>query len=76
MSAYNFIIKYRSGKTNVDADVLSRLNECDSDDIVEVSHHTVKALCNHSSVAYINTISCYGDESEDKDEDTVLDFGE
>ena len=48
LANYNFTIKYRSGSSNIDADILSRLH---SADIQEISEESVKAICNKVSVS-------------------------
>ena len=57
LSSFNFSIKYRSGKTNVDADFLSRLPSYES-----MSETVVEAICNSSQAlgqgAYEDHLVC------------------
>lgn len=59
LSNYNFRIKYKPGKTNVDADTLSRLpaltiDDCDRE---EISVESVGAICKAGAPLYIETMS-------------------
>ena len=67
LANYNFNIHYRSGITNVDADVLSRIqwpNILSDPDIVDfdesISTQSVKAICSSSMISYgyCETICC------------------
>ena len=70
LSAYNFNIKYRPGKTNADADGLSRLppDKSMDDSFHEVSQDTMKALCqSHVSTSCIETVCMSSDVLDDMD---------
>jgi hypothetical protein len=55
LSAYDFTIKYKPGKTNTDADILSRLpSSLDSYEVIAPS--SIHALCNIHVTPYINTL--------------------
>ena len=57
LGAYNFEIKYRSGKQNSDADGLSRIPQSATDNTFkQVSHESVKALCQNLENVYVDTI--------------------
>ena len=56
LGVYNFEIIYRPGKSNVDADSLSRLPT--SQDTNHISANSIKSICNKISIPYIETISC------------------
>ena len=64
LANYDFMIKYRSGQHNIDADALSRLPESsqtsiiqDSEKYTTISNDKVKAYC-HSQFAHPMFISC------------------
>jgi hypothetical protein len=57
LGAYNFQIKYRSGKQNSDADGLSRIPLCSTDGTYkQVSQESVKAICQNQEIGYVDTI--------------------
>ena len=51
LSSYNFNIRYRSGKSNGDADALSRLPHYTTSNFDEIGKETIRALC-HVRVAH------------------------
>ena len=63
-SAYNFSIKYRPGKSNADADGLSRLPQ---DTFDEVSHDTIRACLGHMNTSCIETVCMTSDVLDDMD---------
>jgi hypothetical protein len=70
LSAYNFTIKYRPGKNNADADGLSRLPQENSgcDTLNEMSHDTIRALCQcHTTASCIETVCMSTDVLDDID---------
>lgn len=56
LGVYNFEIIYRSGKSNADADTLSRLPSTAEN--IKISADSVKTICNRTTVPFIETISC------------------
>lgn len=60
LSAYNFDLKYRPGKTNADADALSRLPGIpilQKQDVTTVSSDSVTAICDASNICpFIETL--------------------
>jgi len=51
LSAYNFTIKYKAGKHNIDADILSRLPE-----YKEISESSIHALSKAAITPYVTTV--------------------
>jgi len=45
LGCYDFIIRYRSGKSNNDADGLSRLPQRNTEDFEEITKESIRALC-------------------------------
>ena len=63
LGVYDFTIKYRSGKSNADADGLSRMPQ--TDDFSEVSPDCIKTLCqSHICNHYITSLSMTSVPSE------------
>ncbi len=82
LAAYNFTIKYKPGRKNIDADILSRLprryseetgNEksAAADGYCELSPEAINAICNNITIptAYVETLclSALGLEEEEAD---------
>jgi hypothetical protein len=67
LSTFNFDIKYRPGKNNADADVLSRLPQPDTESIAVAS---VNVICNTCQpTAYVETM-CYSSQVVQDPEDS------
>ena len=69
LSAYDFELKYRPGKTNIDADVLSRIgNESQDENYTRISQESMKALCqNCLDVPYLTSLSISAEVPDDFD---------
>lgn len=72
LSAYDFTIKYKSGKTNTDADILSRL-PVTSDSFESILPASIQAICNIQVTPYIKTLCMSTSDAIDfSDEDDVV----
>ena len=72
LASYNFDIVYRSGKSNIDADKLSRIEwpqalDGNSTEQVEVQSHVVQAVCQSATVqkSYFETV-CFNTDITDE----------
>ena len=62
LSAYNFDIKYKSGKQNADADALSRHPECSL-----IDSSIIKAICQSRDVSYAESLTVHPLDDVDED---------
>jgi hypothetical protein len=68
LACYNFTIRYRPGKNNVDADTLSRLPGGDRTQMEQIAMDSVRAICGSlSTTSVVESLCLSADVVEDED---------
>ena len=73
LASYNFTVKYRPGKTNTDADILSRLPGREESVLEELSKDSVQAICNMVHVSNHVESICMSADVVDVDDVDIAD---